>query len=234
MSNIDLAMGESNYLKTVNLKEDTFLREEFDGFTRYFDSIRFPGEGGLIFEVTGADGEIEAVKEIEGVILYHHPMNSFYRTKYSGVNTAPDCGSFDGKLGTGNPGGACEECPFNTFGSDEFGIGKACKNKRRIFLLLQGQVFPVMLTVPSASLKDFTAYITRLISKGKRSSSVVTKIGLKKAVSRSGKVFSQAVFTAVRDLTEEETAAVTPCIEFVKALNSKISSGGAQWQYIDA
>ena len=68
--------------------------------------------------------------------------------------------------GEGDPGGACAKCRYNQFGSGESG-GKACKNRRRIYILREGEVFPVLLSLPTGSLKEFTRYIQRLLSRGK-------------------------------------------------------------------
>lgn len=65
-------------------------------------------------------------------------------------------------------------CPFNEWGSDpDGGRGKACKNSRRIALLpadvlVQGteairKVTPVMCKLPVTSLKNFSAYINKVV-----------------------------------------------------------------------
>jgi hypothetical protein len=155
------------------------------------------------------------VKEFTGVILYHHPLFAYYRDKYAGGNEPPDCGSFDGVTGEGDPGGACAKCRYNQFGSGEGG-GKACKNRRLIYILREGEVFPVLLSLPTGSLKEFTRYIQRLLSRGKKSLAVVTRFSLKKAVNTGGIAYSQAQFTAERPLTETELAAVSNLAAQVK------------------
>lgn len=130
-------------------------------------------------------------------------------------------GSFDGITGVGNPGGDCAGCPFNKFGSGENGA-KACKNRRRIYLLREGEIFPMILSLPTGSLKDFTRYIMRLLSKGKKSNSVVTKFTLKKATNNSGIAYSQAQFSVDRDLTGEEFALISGLTEQVKAFSVRV------------
>jgi hypothetical protein len=160
----------------------------------------------------------ETVKEFSAVILHHHPLYAYYTDKYTGGSNPPDCGSFDGITGVGNPGGDCAGCPFNKFGSGENGA-KACKNRRRIYLLREGEIFPMILSLPTGSLKDFTRYIMRLLSKGKKSNSVVTKFALKKATGNSGIIYSQAQFSFDRDLTGEEFALISGLTEQVKAFS---------------
>lgn len=223
MKEKELVVQESGYMVANNFNADNGLLEELEGLNASFDKVKIPAGGGLTFEVAGDNGEPEAVKEIEGVILYHHSVNSFYKDKYTGGNNPPDCGSFDGKFGEGTPGGDCSKCAYNQFGTGENGSGKACKNKRRIFILREGEVFPIMLTLPTGSLKEFTGYIRRLVTKGKRSHTLVTKISLKKAVSSTGIQFSQAVFIVVRSLNENEIVAVTPLVEHVKEMSKNIA-----------
>ena len=110
-------------------------QEELGDMNISFDRIGTPGAGGSTFEVPGENpGETDAVKEFSAVILYHHPMSFFFTEAYNGQKTMPACSTYDGITGTGNPGGACRECPYNQFGSGANG-GKACRNKRRVYLL---------------------------------------------------------------------------------------------------
>ncbi len=112
MSEKDLIVKENGYLTVQNFNADSGLMEEMDGLTTTFDKVKIPSGGGLMFEVTGENGEPEPVKTIEGVILYHHAVNSFYKEKYTGGSNPPDCGSYDGKTGEGDPGGDCSKCPY--------------------------------------------------------------------------------------------------------------------------
>lgn len=223
MSKNEIAVQNSGYMAVKNFNADNGFLEELDGLSTTFDKVKIPAGGGLMFEVIGDDGSPEPVKEIEGVILYHHATNSFYKEKYTGGNNPPDCGSYDGKIGEGNPGGSCGNCPYNQFGSGDNGNGKACKNKRRIFILREGEVFPIMLSLPTGSLKEFTNFVRRLVTKGKRSHTLVTKISLKKATSSTGIQFSQAVFSIKRNLNQDEVSAVLPLVDHIKELSKNIA-----------
>ena len=192
------------------------------GLSGSFERIKIPAAGSTVFEIPGDDPDSpEAVKDFSAVILYHHPLYAFYRNKYVGGSNPPDCGSYDGITGEGDPGGSCVQCPYNQFGSGEGG-GKACKNRRRMYLLREGDVFPMMLSLPTGSLKDFTRYLMRLLSKGQKSSSVVTRFTLKKAVSASGIAHSQAQFTQARALDPEELALIQPLCEQVKQFSVRV------------
>ena len=198
------------------------MAEELDGLDGGFERIKIPSAGSTVFEVPGENpNEPDAVKEFSAVILYHHPLFAYYKDKYTGGSNPPDCGSFDGVIGEGDPGGNCAKCPYNQFGSGENG-SKACKNRRRIYVLREGEIFPLLLSLPTGSLKEFSRYIKRLLSKGKKSNSVVTRFSLKKAVNSGGIAYSQAQFAVDRNLTAEEYALVSKLSEQVKAYSKHI------------
>lgn len=207
-------------LKDFNLNDA--LSEELSGLSGSFERIKIPAGGMTVFEIPGENPDIpETVKEFSAVILHHHPLYAYYTDKYTGGSNPPDCGSFDGVTGEGNPGGDCGKCPYNKFGSGENGA-KACKNRRRIYLLREGEIFPMILSLPTGSLKDFTRYIMRLLSKGKKSNAVVTKFALKKATNNSGIAYSHAQFSVDRDLTAEEYALIAGLTEQVKSFSTRI------------
>lgn len=222
MKNNELITTGSAFQKLQDFDLSLALSDELAGLSSSFERIKIPAAGSTVFEVPGDDPDSpEAVKEFSAVILHHHPLNAFYRNKYTGGSNPPDCGSFDGVLGEGDPGGSCATCPYNQFGSGEGG-GKACKNRRRIYLLREGDVFPMLLSLPTGSLKDFTRYLMRLLSHGQKSGSVVTRFTLKKAISASGIAYSQAQFAVARPLTEEERLLLQPLTEQVKAYSARI------------
>ena len=218
-------------LKDFNLADA--LSSELGGMDISFDRVSIPAAGGQAFEVPGEmPGETDMVKDFSGVILFHHPMFTYYRERFSGGNNAPDCGSYDGKVGVGNPGGVCESCPLNQFGSGENG-GKACKNKRRIYVLREGELIPILLVLPTGSMKEFSVYIKRLLAKGKKSNSVVTTFSLKKVTNASGIAYSQAQFAVDRFLTAEEMPFVQQMSDQVKSFATRVAYDDAPAEVID-
>ncbi len=200
------------------------LNDDCQGLEFTFDRIKIPSGGSTAFELPGEDEEeTQMVKDITGVILYNHPAYAYYVEKYAGGSNPPDCGSFDGITGTGNPGGACANCPDNVFGSGE-GQSKACKNRRMIYILQEGEIFPLVLSLPTGSLKEFTKYVKRQLSKGHKLNQVVSKVTLKKATNNSGIAFSQAVFSFVRTLDDAEKAAMAKMTEQVKGYAANLTT----------
>lgn len=205
------------------------FKEEMDGLgTMPIDVIKIPSGGGIAFEVPGDDPESpDMAKEIVGVIVAHKPQNAYWQDAYNGDNANPDCQSLDGKTGINSATGEvrdCDSCPFNQFGSAKNAQGqptkgKACKNTHRLYLLQEGAMFPVIINLPPTSIKSFKDYLTkRLLLRGKKSSSVVTKIALKKATSGDGITYSQCVFTKAGDLSKDMITALAPAVALAKKL----------------
>ena len=173
------ALTQGGFAALANADALNNAAEDLAGLDLTFDRIKIPAGGSTAFEIPDGDSEeVNMVKEIVGVILLHHPAYAYYKDKYTGGSNPPDCGSFDGVNGTGTPGGACATCPLNQFGSGG-GQSKACKNRRMLYVLMEGELFPMVLSLPTGSLKEFTKYLKRQLSKGRKLNQIVTKISLK-------------------------------------------------------
>lgn len=218
----ELTTTGAGFLALADFNMNETMTEELEGLEGGFDRVKIPAGGATLFELPGDEAdEPEAVKEFSAVILYHHPVLQYYKEKYTGGSNPPDCGSFDGVTGEGEPGGVCANCPLNQFGSGE-NNSKACKTRRRVFLLREGELFPLILSLPTGSMKEFSRYIKRLLSKGRKSNSVVTRFSLKKATNNSGIAYSQAQFAIDRPLTTEEQLLITKLSEQVKGYSRRV------------
>lgn len=205
------------YMNLANFNINGDFLEELSGLDNEFERIKIPAGGGTMFEFPSSNpDEADMVKDFSAVILYHHPMYVFYSSKFNGSNNPPDCISIDGITGVGLPGGKCMNCPKNKFGSGENG-SKACKNKHQMYLLKETEIFPVVLSLPTSSNKEFSRYIKRLLSRGKKSDSVVTKFFLKKAVNKTGISYSQVQFSVARELDIKE-------IELIKNYSARVKA----------
>ena len=132
----------------------------------------------------------------------------------------------DGKIGVIAESGelrTCADCPNNKFGSAKNG-GKACKQKRRMYLLRENESLPILLSLPTGSLAEFSKYVMRLLSRGKKPNRVVTKFSLKKVQNAGGISYSQAVFSFDRDLTEAELNNVLSMSDQVKNMATKVEA----------
>ena len=224
-----LAVIENFELPAVSGNMGAALAEEMDGLTLTFPRVKIPSGGGLAFEVPGDDPENpDTEKEIVGVIVDHHPVNAYWADKYAGANNPPDCASIDGKVGVDLDGNRkpCNSCPMNEWGTAEDGRGKACKNMHRVYILREGEMLPLLLTLPPTSLKNLSDYIAlRVVSKGMRSYGVVTKVSLKKAQNAGGISYSQAVFALAGKLAPAQVTAMADYSLGIKSMTRSIAIG---------
>ena len=169
--------------------------------------IKIPAGGGLAYEVQGEDDDdVNYEKEITGVIVFTHRMNGFWPGKFgagdSGEDKIPACSSMDGKTGLWRDTGeirSCENCPMNQFGSaaDDKGNqakGKACKNMRRLYMMLDGDPNFYLLTVPPTSIKEVNRQLVKIMgSKGIPYTGLIVSLKLEKAVNANGVAYSKVV-----------------------------------------
>lgn len=216
----ELALYENWEVPALPSEQD--LEEELDGLQLTFERVRVPSGGGMAFELPGEGDEPEIAKSLVGVIVYHHPVNAWWREQYSGENNPPDCSALDGKTGLERESGItfnCKTCPYNQWGSGEGGRGKACKNLRRLYILRQDELFPLLFTLPPTSINNFQRYLSRrLIQKGLKTRDVVTEVTLQKATSSTGIEYSQAQFKLAGVLPEEVRTKMQEYSEVIKAM----------------
>lgn len=196
-----------------------------EGIPFKFERVKMPAGGSLAWQIPSEDGGKPKISEsIEGVVIDHHAINAYWKKKYTGEKNPPDCASADAITGIDQEGKphSCLICPMNQFGSappDEDGNeskGKACKNIRRVYLIREGEIFPVLVALPPGSLENFNDYIRRLTGKVKRLTAVKTKITLDEAVNSGGIKFSKAVFVREGDLDKESAKDMSELARYMK------------------
>lgn len=166
--------------------------------------IKIPSGGGLAYEVQGEDDDdVEYKKEISGVIIFTHRMNGYWPNAYGtggDDDKAPYCSSMDGKTGLCQSTGevrSCETCPMNQFGSasatkGENARGKACKNMRRLYMMLDNDPNFYLLTVPPTSIKEVNRQLAKIMgSKGIPYTGLIVSLKLEKATNSGGIVYSR-------------------------------------------
>ncbi len=155
----------------------------------------------------------DTLPEFKAVILDMNRINAWWEVPFdkSGGGTPPQCFSMDGI--TADPNGekvqakSCHECPMNAYQSDpDGGAGKACKNMKRVHLMIEGSLLPYRLTLPPSNLKVVDLYVSMLTSRGIPYQLVVTNFGLKVAKNKSGIVYSEVDLTEVGLIETREAA----------------------------
>lgn len=225
---------------------------ELAGFELNFDRVKIPAGGGLHWQVPGDDPDRpDSFDELLGVIVDHHPVSALWLDQYTGGANAPDAQSVDGKTQVIAPGVAerclaagrpvpstiLASCPYNQWGSVGLiggtGNGKATKNMHRLYLLREGELLPIVVVVSPGSLKNFGDYLQRsILSKGLRSTDVVTSIKLRQATSGGGITFSQAVFALNERLDQAAIESVRAYAEQLRQHTRDVAV--ADDEYIDA
>lgn len=177
--------------------------------------------GGVTRWINGDDEESDT---LTGVAVLWGVTRAWWekpRDEAGDETQPPDCASADGKYGIGrfgkletrepgsdmsvHPSGACEDCPMNQWESGK-GRSKACKEQRQIWLLLEGSILPVRVTLPPTSIGPWRKYMTRVAGQGKSYYAVVTELSLERKRMGGNQV---AVVKAkkVRDLDPAEVRA---------------------------
>jgi hypothetical protein len=158
----NLVKTEEKELVTYGLSDELQARIEMakEAMESFEDAkmppIRFQ-DGAFCLEESG-----EAQETIKGVIIFTHKSNIFFEKQWRPGQPVepPRCFSPDGKMpNVENPiHPNCRDCPKNRFGSSVTGDGKACRNVRPVFVLLEGSIMPRQLRVPPTSLKMVESY----------------------------------------------------------------------------
>lgn len=201
------------------------MQEQMQGVSMMFPRAKVAAGGLTVFEV----GDDETAKSLKGVIVEQHTVNVYWQSKDIVTGAQPDCYSPDGIVGicaegvTG-PTGNCANCPLNQFGSAEGGRGKACSNKVRLYILLDGQQVPTQLDIPASSIKPFNQYMSWLRNHMYLPSSVVTEITLTKQQMGNNTV-AVCVFKCAEKLAPE---AAKSAMQYARSMRKQTRSHSFQ------
>ena len=195
--------------------------------------IKVPSAGGIAYEVQGEDdGDADPMKEVEGVILFTHRLNGYWPNAFGTASNPedkiPTCSSMDGKTGIVQAGSRsgevinCETCPYNQYGTgvDDKGNpkkGKACKNMRRIYLMMDGDPNFYLLTVPPTSIKDVNKQLAKILASGTPYTSMIVGFTLEKAQNSNGVAYSKVVVKKKGLLPPDAAAQVLQLRNQIKA-----------------
>jgi hypothetical protein len=186
------------------------------------DRVTVPTGGGQTWEITDLDEGSVAVKALTGIILHAAPARSYWATGLDegGAPQPPDCISYDLVRGIGNPGGDCGTCQFNEWNSDPKGArGKACGERRFLFMLRPDSYLPLVVQVPPSSIKAVNQYFLRLAGKGTPYHAVVTSLGLEKTTQAGGGLaYSRVVPSLAGRLSPQDMAKVKSIADALKPM----------------
>lgn len=164
--------------------------------------IKMPTGGGLAFNVDTLTGR-DSVELLDVIVVHWQATRGYWPGEFAG-SQPPECSSENGIFG--NRYGPCEQCKHSKFGSN--GERPACKEMRRLLLLLPGNSMPFLFSVPPSSIKAWDGYRSLLGGAGYAFLDIVTQISLQPAQSRGGIDYAKADFHMGALLTREQTEIV--------------------------
>lgn len=225
-TSLTVVQDPSAYLPSAEELQE--IREELAGvLTRsMLGTIQIANGGACCFKVKepGADEATPGVQAIEGMILAFHPMNVLWGHDYARREDGepPVCRSMDGVTGTVEETGervACETCIYNQFRDGR----KQCNNKMQLYIMREGDLVPMIFSLPPSALKYFNKYLVRCrLTERVPMFSVVTRITLKNEQGQSGE-YSVPVFTPIGKIPKEEAKRVS---EYAKAFAEAAQRSG--------
>jgi len=174
---------------------------------------KLPEGSGRFFEIlTGAPEYDTTVDSFRGVVANFHNCNALFMNPEPG-REPPVCSSPDGVKGLDLLSGEikdCASCPNNQWGSGNGGRrGKACKNMRRLYILVEGSNIPIVMTLPPTSIAAWEKYKSVVLGVQRYTPyDVVTEFSLSVAVNGAGTKYSVVSFSAVGALSTSDRSTV--------------------------
>lgn len=163
------------------LAEDAAMQQTQQGFNFKPQRVKINKDSQTFVDPLG-----NGLDELRGVVVHKQKIRGLWNKDDVLVCSSLDCitGTERDEEGrpivtgtdtNGNPiykKRACSSCPWNEWGSavDESGQrrkGKACKEQRRIFMMVPGYQLPIVLTLPPTSITVWDDYCSALATAGK-------------------------------------------------------------------
>jgi len=235
MSN-EIALVKDPTLYLPSAEELAEVSAELKGVLRrsMLGTIQIANGGACVFKVKepGADEAQGGVQAVEGVILCSHPTNALWGHDYVSRQDGemPVCRSMDGQTGTILETGEvrlCSECPYNQFVDGR----KQCSNKRQLYIMREGDLVPILFSLPPTALKYFDQYLVRCrLTMRVPLFTVVTRITLKN-VKTNGNEYSVPVFAPIGKLPRDEA---TRMKDYAQAFAEAAQRSGIQADDLNA
>lgn len=176
------------------------------------------------------DGD-EPIDSIQGILIHARKANTYYAKAFNknDAKQPPDCYSLDGIRPEADAKNiqhpTCKGCPKAEFGTNAMQTGKACRNLKPLYLLLDDQsLMPFQLSVTPTSLKAANDYLIGLTARGLSYRKVRTQITA--APKEAGDTYSVLSFKMLERLPE----AISDRAEVLRAqwlpiMNAQVAAG---------
>lgn len=183
--------------------------------TSDFTRVRVPSGGASTWEYDSIEGTT-STKELTGIVIHTNFQRAYWSGAFEGAGTLPQCYSTDAETGIGDPGGDCSECPFAQWDSAPGSRGQACKLTRRLFLMTEDSLLPLLLICPPGSLKTIKQYFIGLASKALPFTSVETGLSLTREVNAQGISFARIKPRLIRTLDHDAALKARDYADMIK------------------
>jgi len=240
---VEYAPGGSSALEVIRENVGGHGLNSFD-----LPRVKIPAGGSTTWEIPTLEGP-SAARAVDGVIIHWNTRRAYWQDK-NVTGAPPDCSSNDGLIGFGwnsqepdaeskdlqyDPDGraifshVCSACPLggdNAWGSavdakGEPSRGKACKEIRQLFVLMPGELLPIIVSLSPTSISESHKFFMRMASGGVPFYGAEVSLGLK-AASNNGQSYAVLSPSVTRRLDEEESdriksyrAGILPMLETV-------------------
>ncbi|MDQ5987791.1 MAG: hypothetical protein CSYNP_03537 [Syntrophus sp. SKADARSKE-3] len=171
--------------------------------------IKIPSGGSTVWEIPTLEGEPEAIKDLQGIIVAVRNTRAYWPNEFTGAKEKPACSSEDGIVGIASPnsdltGGTCATCPMAEWGSSaKGGNAQACKKVQLVFIMTPGNNLPSVVPVAPGSLKPMKKYFLGLANKNIRFMECISSLKLIKDTSGGGITYSQIAPSIVAKIPTE-------------------------------
>ena len=173
--------NEQKHELALVLAEDLEQQQKQQGYTFKPQRVMINKDSQTFVDPLG-----NSLDELRGVVVHKQQIRGLWNKDDVLICSSLDCITGDERDGEGKPiitgtdaGGnpiqkkrPCSSCPQNDWGSavDDAGNrrrGKACKEQRRVFLLVPGYQLPIVVTLPPTSIGVWDDYCSALATAGK-------------------------------------------------------------------
>lgn len=213
---------------TMQLMADILGDETLE--MRNLPTVKCPPGDADAFTYT-AGGRNISTKRIKGFMVHYVAQRAFWSNP-DPSNSPPNCASTDNKKADpgglfaagsqDNPTGLCANCPMSQKGTDlKGGRMPACKEQRRLFVVLKGLLLPIIIAAPPSSIGGLKDFLVSMAMAQQGWWLVPLEFSLEKATSAAGQTFNKIVVAADEEavpLGENEIEAVEAYREYVKEL----------------
>lgn len=186
--------------------------------------VKTPAGGGKVWQYVDAAGVERSEKAITGILVAYIPVGTLWGSEEPAKGELPVLVTHDfvtarrvndsiGDLDpeqleacrVGDKLYAWDRLPWAQYGSGRGGVGKRAKESRLLFVLQEGETWPVIVSAGPGSLKNVTSFVKKL---GVPHFRCEVELTLQKADSSGGIVYSQIVPRLLRTLDREQGAVI--------------------------